>query len=106
LAQPFDAKRLELTGDALPIDNPVLEDTSIVRGVFAASENGSLTYVEGSSAARQLSRESLSSTSFSSLLACRKTIGFADQQVTEIAEHTLSCGVHPTPRPKRSLSHR
>jgi Tol biopolymer transport system component len=55
MAQPFDAKRLELTGDAFPIGDPVLEATGIVRGVFSASENGSLAYVEGSiDAARQL----------------------------------------------------
>jgi serine/threonine protein kinase len=49
MAQPFDTKRLELTGDAFPIGDPVLEDGSNIRGVFSASENGSLAYVEGSS---------------------------------------------------------
>jgi serine/threonine protein kinase len=55
MAQPFDAKRLEFTGDAFPIADPVLEDTGSVKAVFSASDNGNLTYGEGSSsAARQL----------------------------------------------------
>jgi eukaryotic-like serine/threonine-protein kinase len=55
MAQPFDPNRLELTGDAFPIGDPVLEDGSNLRAVFSASGNGSLTYVEGSSgASRQL----------------------------------------------------
>jgi len=47
MAQPFDAKRLELGGDAIPIADPVQEDGNTARGVFSASENGLLTYVEG-----------------------------------------------------------
>jgi eukaryotic-like serine/threonine-protein kinase len=55
MAQPFDAKRLELTGDAFPVADPVQEDTGRIRGAFSGSENGVLTYVEGaSSPERQL----------------------------------------------------
>jgi Tol biopolymer transport system component/predicted Ser/Thr protein kinase len=55
MAQPFDTKKLELTGDAIPVEDPVMEDTSIVKGVFSASENGRLTYVRSASTgSRQL----------------------------------------------------
>jgi eukaryotic-like serine/threonine-protein kinase len=55
MAQPFDTKRLELTGDAFPIADPVLEDEGRVLGVFSASETGVLTYAEGTrNADRQL----------------------------------------------------
>ena len=55
MAQPFDAKKLELTDEAIPIADPVEEDRSVARGLFSASENGLLTYVEGTSGAdRQL----------------------------------------------------
>jgi Tol biopolymer transport system component len=55
MAQPFDAKRLELTGDAVPIGDPVVEDGSNLNGVFSASENGNLAYLEGlSGTSRQL----------------------------------------------------
>jgi len=55
MAQPFDAKRLELTGDAVPIGDPIVEDASNLNGVFSASENGNLAYLEGlSGASRQL----------------------------------------------------
>jgi eukaryotic-like serine/threonine-protein kinase len=47
MAQPFDAKRLELTGEAFPIADPVQEDEGRFHGVFSTSENGVLTYVEG-----------------------------------------------------------
>jgi len=49
MAQPFDAKRLELTGEAFPVADPVQEDEGRMHGVFSASENGVLTYVEGAS---------------------------------------------------------
>jgi hypothetical protein len=55
MAQPFDLKQLELTGDAFPIGDPVADGGSNLRGVFSASQNGNLTYMEGSSgASRQL----------------------------------------------------
>jgi eukaryotic-like serine/threonine-protein kinase len=55
MAQPFDTRRLELAGDAVPVADPVQEGRSVAKGVFSASENGLLTYVEGASGAdRQL----------------------------------------------------
>jgi len=55
MAQPFDTTSLQLTGDAVPIADPVQEGRSVAKGVFSASENGLLTYVEGASGAdRQL----------------------------------------------------
>lgn len=55
MAQRFDVKRLQLTGDAFPIADPVQESELILRSMFSASENGQLTYLEGtSSTSRQL----------------------------------------------------
>ena len=55
MAQPFDAKTLSLTGDAIPIADPVQEDEDRIVGMFSASENGTLIYAEGiSSLTRQL----------------------------------------------------
>jgi eukaryotic-like serine/threonine-protein kinase len=48
MARRFDAKRLEFTGDPIPIADPVLSDEGRIRGLFSSSENGALTYVEGS----------------------------------------------------------
>ena len=54
MAQPFDTKRLEFTGDAFPIADPVLEDTGM-RDVVSASADGNLAYAEGSTGgAREL----------------------------------------------------
>jgi len=47
MAQPFEAKRLEFTGDAFPIADPVQEEETSLRSVFSASENGFLAYVGG-----------------------------------------------------------
>jgi len=55
MAQPFDAKRQELTGDAFPIADPVLESELTLYSMFSAAENGLLAYMEGtSSASREL----------------------------------------------------
>ena len=55
MAQPFDAGSLQLTGDAVPLADPVQEGRSVAKGVFSASADGLLTYVEGASGAdRQL----------------------------------------------------
>jgi Tol biopolymer transport system component len=55
MAQPFDSKRLEFTGDAFPIADPVLEDTGTMRDVISGSADGTVAYAEGSSGgARQL----------------------------------------------------
>jgi Tol biopolymer transport system component len=48
LAQPFDAKRLRLTGDPVPFEEAVLYDTGYFRASFGVSENGLLVYVGGS----------------------------------------------------------
>ena len=47
MAQPFDEKRAELTGDAFPIADGVQFDTPYSHGVFTASQNGVLIYQEG-----------------------------------------------------------
>jgi serine/threonine protein kinase len=47
MAQPFDAKRLELTGEALPIGDHVRENEPSVFGLFSASSSGVLAYAEG-----------------------------------------------------------
>jgi len=55
MAQPFDAKRQELTGEAFPLADPVQEDEVRFLGIFSASENGVFTYVDGANRAdRQL----------------------------------------------------
>ncbi len=55
MAQPFDTRSLQLTGDPVPIADPVQEGRSVAKGVFSASQDGLLTYVEGPSGAdRQL----------------------------------------------------
>lgn len=47
VAQPFDLKRLELTGEAVPIAERVAEN-SLTFGHFSASETGLLSYLDGS----------------------------------------------------------
>ena len=54
MAQPFDANRLELTGEAAPIAEQVLEDSSIANAWFSPSANGQLLYAEGAAKNRQL----------------------------------------------------
>ena len=44
LARPFDVKRLEFTGDPVPIADHVIELPVMERGGFAASHNGILAY--------------------------------------------------------------
>jgi serine/threonine protein kinase len=53
MAQPFDAKRLEFTGDAFPLVDPVQEDEISLRSVFSASQNGLLAYLGGNSGANR-----------------------------------------------------
>jgi len=48
MAQPFDAQRLELTGEAVPIAEDVQFNPANGSTTFAASENGVLTYRTGS----------------------------------------------------------
>ena len=47
MAQPFDPKRGQTTGDAVPIADQVRFDIGVSRGVFSASENGILVYQTG-----------------------------------------------------------
>jgi hypothetical protein len=51
MAQPFDASRLEPTGDAFPIAERVLFDAAYTHAAFSASQNGVLVYQAGSAAA-------------------------------------------------------
>jgi serine/threonine protein kinase len=54
MAQPFDAERFELTGEAVPIAEQVREDPSIAHAWFSPSTNGLLLYAEGAAKDRQL----------------------------------------------------
>jgi len=55
MAQPFNVKRLEFTGEASPIADPVDEAELTLYSMFSAAENGLLAYMEGtSSASREL----------------------------------------------------
>ena len=51
LAQRFDLGRMQLQGDAVRISDRTLNDQGIWRGVFTVSENGRLTYMNGTNAA-------------------------------------------------------
>jgi Tol biopolymer transport system component len=44
MAQPFDASKLETSGDATPIAEPVEYDLGFNRAVFSVSQNGILVY--------------------------------------------------------------
>jgi eukaryotic-like serine/threonine-protein kinase len=54
MAQPFDPKRLEITGDAVPIAEQVEDVGTRAQGAFSVSENGVLAYSETESTDRQL----------------------------------------------------
>ena len=49
MAQPFDPRRLALTGEAFPIAEQIQTQGNPPAGVFSASENGVLAYQTGSS---------------------------------------------------------
>ncbi|MBZ5579744.1 MAG: hypothetical protein LAP40_24575 [Acidobacteriia bacterium] len=49
MAQPFDARRLELAGDATPVAEHVGNGPAAVGGYFSASGNGTLVYRTGPS---------------------------------------------------------
>jgi eukaryotic-like serine/threonine-protein kinase len=51
MAQPFDARRLELTGEAFPIAEQIQTQATPPYGLFSASENGVLAYQTGPGAA-------------------------------------------------------
>jgi len=44
MAQPFDVKKLEITGDPVPLAEPVEYDLSYNRAVFSSSRNGLIVY--------------------------------------------------------------
>src|SRR5207244_10097922 len=48
MVQAFDAKRLELSGDAVPVAEPV--GSFLDRGLFSGSMNGTLVYTTASNA--------------------------------------------------------
>jgi len=55
MAQPFDVRRLELTGEAFPVADPVREEETTIRSYFSVSQSGVLAYLDGSGeAAREL----------------------------------------------------
>jgi hypothetical protein len=47
MAQPFDAKRLSTTGEAVPLAENVQSIGNLRRGVFSVSENGLVAYKSG-----------------------------------------------------------
>ena len=47
MAQPFDAGRLEIRGDSVPIAEQVTMNLGTGRAVFSVSENGTLVYESG-----------------------------------------------------------
>jgi len=53
MAQPFNAERTELSGEAVPIAEGVQFNTTNGRTVFAASQNGVLAYFSGGAAPRR-----------------------------------------------------
>jgi eukaryotic-like serine/threonine-protein kinase len=50
MAQPFDSKRLEFTGDAFPVTDNVGVDVSYNLSLFSASQNGTIAYLPGEGA--------------------------------------------------------
>ena len=51
LAQPLDERSLRVTGDPVPLGENIQHDLVIGRGVFSASETGTLAYQTGSAVA-------------------------------------------------------
>jgi eukaryotic-like serine/threonine-protein kinase len=47
MAQPFDAKRLATTGEAVPMAEQIADSPASLRGFFAATENGTLVFQPG-----------------------------------------------------------
>ena len=47
MAQPFDARRLQLTGEAFPVADQLTVTGTEFRGAFSVSETGVLTYSSG-----------------------------------------------------------
>jgi serine/threonine protein kinase/Tol biopolymer transport system component len=55
MAQPFDAERLELTGEPFPVAREVAANQSNARGMFSVSPGGVLAFRSGSVISNQLS---------------------------------------------------
>ncbi len=53
-AQPFDAKRLQLTGEAFPLAEQVQSNAAFANANFSVSENGVLAYLGGAANLSQL----------------------------------------------------
>jgi len=47
MAQPFDSRRLEITGDAVPVADPVVVNGSVQRAIVSVSTSGILAYQGG-----------------------------------------------------------
>ena len=47
MAQPFDARRLATTGEAVPVAQQVLDSPASANGLFAAADNGMLVFQPG-----------------------------------------------------------
>ena len=47
MALPFDARRLEVTGDVVPVADPVSVNGSVQKAIFSVSSNGVLAYQGG-----------------------------------------------------------
>ncbi|HKF51750.1 MAG TPA: protein kinase, partial [Candidatus Acidoferrales bacterium] len=54
MAQPFNSKKLELMGDAIPIAENVEDVAPRVQGSFSASDDGTLAFMESGSTTRQM----------------------------------------------------
>jgi serine/threonine protein kinase len=54
MAQPFDTRRFEFTGEPIPLAEQVREDSSIAHAWFSPSANGLLLYSESAAKNRQL----------------------------------------------------
>jgi serine/threonine protein kinase len=53
MAQAFDTKRLELRGDAFPVADPVQEEEITSHSIVSVSQNGMLSYLEGTGSANR-----------------------------------------------------
>ena len=54
VAQPFDTKTFQLTGEPTPVAEDILRDGNFGIGVFSTSENGILAFQSGGSAGSQM----------------------------------------------------
>lgn len=54
MAQPFDARRLQFTGEPSPVAERIASDSLYARGAFSASDNGTLVYARSEASVSQL----------------------------------------------------